>query len=74
MKHKSSCPVAHAERGDWAASIPAECNCEKRTNYCLHDFKYSHKEARQVSTVGTAAFMVDVVVCAKCGLTKRYEI
>ena len=25
--HRNSCPISVSRRGDWAASVPPECNC-----------------------------------------------
>src|SRR3990167_306590 len=31
--HKNNCPVSISQRGNWAASIPAECNCETKEKH-----------------------------------------
>ena len=35
--HKNNCPISMAQRGNWAASIPAECNCENNCSECYFE-------------------------------------
>ena len=39
--HKNSCPIAMSQKGEWAASIPAECNCVN------HETCISREKARE---------------------------
>jgi hypothetical protein len=48
-------------------------NDEKNPSTCTHVFEFSHQETLPISSTGANTFYRDVVVCIKCGQTRRYN-